>query len=159
MEQPIVIGSLAVPFWDYLIGFKNINHKKELLRSLWVVSGLTKGSLSGFPACSHGFLPSLTRLRSVRFYEGLWSFVGVRIGSGQEGFIPTYCYRLPSLPKFCPEEMLFWRGRAIPKGSYVLLWGILQYRNLTFYYIGTLDPLGLFMAGAALHVRVPRLRS
>ena len=33
----IPIGSLAVPFWDYLIGFYIQNHKKELLRSLWVI--------------------------------------------------------------------------------------------------------------------------
>ena len=31
------IGSLVVPFWDYLIGSINMNHKKELLRSLWVI--------------------------------------------------------------------------------------------------------------------------
>ena len=32
----IPIGSIVVPFWDYLIGFLSMNPKKELLRSLWV---------------------------------------------------------------------------------------------------------------------------
>ena len=38
----VPIGSLVVPFWDYLIvepynyRVLRINHKKELLRSLWV---------------------------------------------------------------------------------------------------------------------------
>ena len=35
-SSPIPIGSLRVPFWDYLISILNISHKKELLRSLWV---------------------------------------------------------------------------------------------------------------------------
>ena len=30
------IGSIVVPFWDYLIGFKIMKLKKELLWSLWV---------------------------------------------------------------------------------------------------------------------------
>ena len=30
------VGSLVVPFWDYIIDILDINHKKELLRSLWV---------------------------------------------------------------------------------------------------------------------------
>ena len=30
------IGCLVVPFWDYPYRILNVNHKKELLRSLWV---------------------------------------------------------------------------------------------------------------------------
>ena len=37
----IPVSSLVVPFWDYLIGFLNINHKKELLRSLWVYPAMS----------------------------------------------------------------------------------------------------------------------
>ena len=37
-ECTIPIGSLVVPFWDYLNRILNMNHKTELLRSLWVIS-------------------------------------------------------------------------------------------------------------------------
>ena len=46
----IPIGSLVVPFWDDLIGtyrILNMNHERELLRSLWAlakVSRLGRGS-------------------------------------------------------------------------------------------------------------------
>ena len=35
-RSTLAIGSLVVPFGDYLIRVLNINHKKELPRSLWV---------------------------------------------------------------------------------------------------------------------------
>ena len=47
------IGSLVVSFRDYLIGFQKENHKKELLRSLWVV-GLPETRL----CCLHWGSPS-----------------------------------------------------------------------------------------------------
>ena len=34
---PAPMGSFVVPFWDYLLEFLNMKHKKELLRSLWVL--------------------------------------------------------------------------------------------------------------------------
>ena len=34
--KTLPIGSIVVPFWDYFIGFLNMNHQEELLWSLWV---------------------------------------------------------------------------------------------------------------------------
>ena len=36
---PIPIGSFVVPFWDMPYRILHMNHKKELLRSLWVFLG------------------------------------------------------------------------------------------------------------------------
>ena len=39
------IGPEVVPFGDYLKRFEKINHKKELLRGLWVVVGILNSLL------------------------------------------------------------------------------------------------------------------
>ena len=38
------IGSKVVPFWGYLYRILNINHKKELLWSPWVLLMIPRGS-------------------------------------------------------------------------------------------------------------------
>ena len=74
-------GTLVVPFWDYLYRILNMNHKKELLRSLWVqghedlLVGADRGWIAGLGPGDFavgGVLDSF--LLGVR----VWGFAGLR---------------------------------------------------------------------------------